>query len=650
MLIGALLPATSAGAASAHVSAHAVALSFKVGTPVQVAGSVTPGSTAAVALQRLVGKSWVTVAHGKPSAAGAFTLSVKAPSKPATWKVRVVRPKAGKAAAITGASFTVRVVKSAYSVTAVVPATVVTGSPTIVTGKVAPKATGTVVLQTTGPSGWYTFASAKLSATSTFALAGTLPLGAHSLRVLKAASKTVAQGLSKSTTTTVTVPPIPALSVATTALPDAVVESSYAIQLAASGGVPPYTWSASGLPAGVTVSAGGLIGGRIGSVGTATPTLTVTDARLSAASVTLSLRASLSPQAVNLGHGWGSNGGLGVNQSGADVTRPATIGLSGLTEIAPLNSAAVGLRFNGDVWAWGNNGLGILGVSPTTLANTLVPVQVPGLHDVSAVAASDSSAYALTADGTVLAWGYNTFGQLGNGSMASAASPTPSPVVGLTGVTAITASAGSGYALKQDGTVWAWGFNFYGQLGDGTTTSRSLPVQVQGFADIKQISANSNGYQVEALRKDGTVWMLGHNGAGQLGDGTTTDRLTAVQVVGLSNVTQVASAGNTSFALLTSGTVMGWGSNSGGQVGDGTGVDRSSPVSVIGGVAAVFGGGQVAFAVLTDGTAVDWGYNGNSEIGDGTNTTRPAPVPIPGLTHVRQMSGNTFSSFAVTGP
>jgi alpha-tubulin suppressor-like RCC1 family protein len=478
-------------------------------------------------------------------------------------------------------------------------------------------------------------------------------LGPHQIRVLKAATTKVAQGISTPATTTVTVPPIPALIVGTTALPDAVVESSYAVQLAATGGVPPYTWSASGLPAGLTLSSAGVLSGRVGSIGTTTTTVTVTDARLVAASAALTLRASLSAQAVDLGHAWGSNGSgaLGINQgSGADVAWPEAIGLAGLTQIAPLSSGAVGLRFNGDVWAWGSNGAGTFGVSPGTLASSVVPVQVPGLHDVTAVAAGATAAYALAPNGTVWAWGYNASGQLGNGTIVGAATPVPAQVLGLSGVTAIASSASTGYALKQDGTVWAWGYNVYGQLGDGTTTNRPTAAPVPGLSGITEISGNSNGQQLEALRSDGTVWMLGRNSAGELGDGTTNDAHTPLQVPGLSHVTQVSSAGNASFALVAGGTVMGWGSNSGGQVGDGTIIDRLSPVPVrVTGAVEVCGGGQASFAVLADGTAVGWGFNANSEVGDGTTTSRPSPVPIPGLTRVRQITGSTFSSYAVTG-
>jgi YD repeat-containing protein len=176
-------------------------------------------------------------------------------------------------------------------------------------------------------------------------------------------------------------------------------------------------------------------------------------------------------------------------------------------------------------------------------------------------------------------------------------------------------------------------------------------VQVQGLSGITAISGNSGGNHLLALRNDGTVWALGYNGSGQLGDGTTTNRSTPVQVPGLTHVTEVSAGGSNSFALLPGGVVWGWGNNGSGQVGDGTTTNRPSPVQLaLTGVTGVYGGGQANYARLADGTAVGWGYSGNGQVGDGTTTTRLSPVPLPGLSHVLQMTGSSFSGYAVTGP
>ena len=143
---------------------------------------------------------------------------------------------------------------------------------------------------------------------------------------------------------------------------------------------------------------------------------------------------------------------------------------------------------------------------------------------------------------------------------------------------------------KADGTVWTWGGNYEGQIGDGTTTSRPTPAQILGISGVVAVAAGY--YHSVALKSDGTVWAWGRNMFGQLGDGTTTQRLAPVQVVGISGVTAVAGGENSTYALKSDGTVWAWGRNSEGQLGDGTRTDRYSPVQVQGlsGVLAIAAG------------------------------------------------------------
>ena len=145
---------------------------------------------------------------------------------------------------------------------------------------------------------------------------------------------------------------------------------------------------------------------------------------------------------------------------------------------------------------------------------------------------------------------------------------------------AIAAGGDHSLMLRYDGTVWASGNNGYGQLGDGTTTTRSTPVQVSGLTNITAIAAG--WYHSLALRSDGTVWAWGWNGAGQLGDGTTTDRSTPVQVSSLTNITAIAAGAAHSLAIKSDGTVWAWGNNGAGQLGDGTTTYRTTPVQVSG--------------------------------------------------------------------
>jgi hypothetical protein len=185
--------------------------------------------------------------------------------------------------------------------------------------------------------------------------------------------------------------------------------------------------------------------------------------------------------------------------------------------------------------------------------------------------------------GTVWAWGRNDSGQLGNGTFVS--SPTPVQVQGLTGVLVVAAAGGYSLALKDDGsgrgtgTVWAWGENNNGQLGDGTTVDRNTPAEVQGVAGVRAIAAG--GSHVLVLLSDGTVWAWGSNASGERGDGTTVAASAPNQVLGLSGVTAIAAGGQHSLALLADTTVRAWGSNSSGQLGDNTEVNTLSAVPVV---------------------------------------------------------------------
>jgi YD repeat-containing protein len=152
------------------------------------------------------------------------------------------------------------------------------------------------------------------------------------------------------------------------------------------------------------------------------------------------------------------------------------------------------------------------------------------------VAAGLNHSLTLKEDGTLWSWGYNYYGQLGIGSTVDQWFPAQ-----VTALSNVVAGAGGAYhsvAAKSDGTVWTWGYNGYGQIGDGTTTNRSTPVQVSGLANVVAVAAGD--YHTVALKSDGTVWAWGYNGYGQLGDGTTTNRSTPVQVSGLTGVTALA--------------------------------------------------------------------------------------------------------------
>jgi alpha-tubulin suppressor-like RCC1 family protein len=305
------------------------------------------------------------------------------------------------------------------------------------------------------------------------------------------------------------------------------------------------------------------------------------------------------------------------------------------------------LKSDGTVWDWGNNQYGALGNGMTN--NSDIPVQVLGsgglgyLNSVSAVMGNERHNIALKSDGTVWAWGWNYFGQLGDGSTNwgyfTSQSVTPAKVFGLTSVKWLGGRGYHSVVVKTDGTIWSWGNNWYGQLGNGTTNllGTNTPVQVKNLTNPAAISGG--GFFSLALMPDGSIWSWGNNTYGQLGDGTFINRSNPVRVVGLSNMIGISCGFLHALALKSDGTAWAWGQNGNGCLGNGTsGGSSNLPVQVLNlsNVVAVSGGDAHSMARCADGTIWKWGANNMGDMGVGTSDTNAHPyaVQVPGLSNV----------------
>jgi alpha-tubulin suppressor-like RCC1 family protein len=357
---------------------------------------------------------------------------------------------------------------------------------------------------------------------------------------------------------------------------------------------------------------------------------------------------------------------LTASPSGADVfvgwsgactgTAPCTVTMSssrsvtatfapiGTVSIEPKIAAGywhtVAVKSDGSVWTWGNNSDGQLGTGD--YITRTVPAKVTPIKSVIAVAAGDYHTLALRNDGTVWSWGYNNYGQLGDGTV-NVASDTPILVKNLSGIISIAAGAGHSIALRNDGTVWAWGNNIDGQLGNGSTVNSNLPVQVSGLSGMTAISAG--WLHSVALRSNGTVWAWGANSDGQLGNNTLiTPQTTPAQVSNLSGVTAIAAGGYHTVSLKSDSTVWTWGKNDNGQLGNGTIFQSSLPVEAmaLNGVTAIAAGGAYTVALKSDFKVWMWGndsYYTMPFIGSVNSST---PVEMVGISNAYKIAAGYF--------
>jgi alpha-tubulin suppressor-like RCC1 family protein len=339
------------------------------------------------------------------------------------------------------------------------------------------------------------------------------------------------------------------------------------------------------------------------------------------------------------------------------------IGVAALALVTPLAAGAASAQAAreshaaADLYAWGDNSAGELGNA--SLTGQLVPVEVRGLSGVRSLAAGSRFELALLSNGTVAAWGDDTFGQLGNGTASSNGdAETPALVQGLTGVVAVAAGMEHSLALLRNGTVMAWGDNSNGQLGNGSTRSSVKPVRVRGLTGVKAVAAGA--LFSLALLSSGKVVAWGDNQSGQLGNDTLNDSDTPVPVTGLTSVTAIAAGGQFAMALRTNGTVMSWGDNESDQLGDGQDVSVQSlsavPVAVVSltKARAIAAGFEFAVARTASGGVDVWGDNGFFELGRLNSfpagiADSDVPLALPGISKVTAIAAGAAFGLAVVG-
>jgi alpha-tubulin suppressor-like RCC1 family protein len=334
-------------------------------------------------------------------------------------------------------------------------------------------------------------------------------------------------------------------------------------------------------------------------------------------------------------------------------TTPQVAGITGVVAIAAGNSHTVALRADGTVLTWGNDNAigttkGVLGRAPcnleyhsSSIRSCIQPDSV-GLTDIVAIAAGYNHTLALKSNGTVWAWGNNASGQVGNG--ATTTQPTPVQVPGLSAIAEIAASRDHSLARRTDGTVYGWGDSFYAQIGDlGPPYLTTTPIEIEDFAGA--ISIGAGGYMAMARMADGTLRVRGRWGAGQLGNGETNPEPghAASVPIGLGAVSTFMAGDSHVLATRPIGEILSWGYNSHGELGNPAWGNTTEPglVPNVMPLRSVTAGSNHSLAIGVDGSGWLWGDNFSGQIGDNSTTDKTVPTKV--------FDDGTFNAFGGGG-
>ena len=354
--------------------------------------------------------------------------------------------------------------------------------------------------------------------------------------------------------------------------------------------------------------------------------------------------------------GYGTQGQLGSG-SQTSVSTPIQIGSSvSWKQVSSGPEHTIALKNDGTLWAWGSNNTGQLGNGTRTYYSS--PIQVGALTNWKQIDSHDANGVipyglvgAIKTDGTLWTWGDNIIGMLGNGTQTAYSSPIQ--IGALTNWKTISCGYSFMAAIKNDGTMWGWGGNQYGQLGNGTTSYYSSPIQIGALTTWKRLSSGGNSHRL-AIKTDGTLWATGQNNFGQLGNGNNVYYSSPIQIGSLTNWKYVECGASISIAIKTDGTLWVWGAtgSASGYSGIGVLAYYSSPVQIgaLTNWKYVSIGQQTGFAVKTDGTLWAWGDNGSvGNLGMGSATAKySSPIQVGSLTRWKQVSQGLAHFIGIT--
>ena len=256
--------------------------------------------------------------------------------------------------------------------------------------------------------------------------------------------------------------------------------------------------------------------------------------------------------------------------------------------------------------------------------------------EIVQVVAGGSHSATVTKDGSLYMWGWNFHGQLGDGTTTD----RYTPVKIMDNVASVSLGGYHSAAITKDGSLYMWGCNGNGRLGDGTTTDRYTPVKIMDNV----ASVSLGGYHSAAITKNGSLYTWGYNEYGQLGDGTSSHKTKPVKI--MDNIVSVSLGGYHSAAITKDGSLYMWGFNYRGRLGDGTTASKDTPVKIMDNVVSVSLGSGYSAAVTKDGSLYMWGHNGNGQLGDGTSSHKTKPVKI--MDNIVSVSLGGYHSAAIT--